>query len=95
MELVGGYVVVVFDGIDINVNTGASTPVTVPKSTVEKLRQFNKPVCIAHTEITVDGGNVEMQGFTVHARSAGVHQHEFANMRISVTGDTQVTFTII
>ena len=95
MEPVGGYVLVGFEGISINVNTGASTPVTVPKSTVEKLRQFNKPVCIEHTEITVDGGSVEMQGFTVHARSAGVHQHEFANIRISVTGDTKVTFTLI
>lgn len=95
MDYVGGYVVVDFEGININVNSGASTPVTVPQSTVEKLRQFNKSVCIAHTEITVDGGNVEMQGFTVHARSAGIHQHELANMRISVTGDTQVTFTII
>lgn len=95
MKPVGGYVLVDFDGIDINVNKGASTPVTVPKSTVEKLRQFNKPVCIEHTEITVDGGSVEMQGFTVHTRSAGVHQHEFANMRISVTGDTQVTFTLV
>lgn len=94
MEPVGGYVLVGFEGIEINVNTGSSTTVTVPKSTVEKLRQFNKPVCIENTEITIDGVIGEMQGFTIHASSAGVHHHKFSNMLITVTGDTQVTFTL-
>lgn len=92
--MIGGYVIVELPH-GITASNGSVTPITVTKETVEKLRQFEKPVLIAHTEMTVDGSSVGIEGFTFHTRMAGVHQHYCGTFTISVTGDTQITINVL
>lgn len=94
MAKLGGYIIVNLGSNPINVQTGSSVPVTVPKETVAALRQWDKPVLIEHTDMTIDGGNAEISGFTFHTLTAGVHMHHCDMVSISVTGDTQITITV-
>ena len=80
---------------EISVTTGSSTPVRVPRQTVDALKQFGKPVMIDHVEMDVDGARVAMQGYTFHNRSEGVHNHYCGLFVISVTGDEQITITLL
>ena len=93
MAKVGGYIIVKLSDNTISANSGSSTPVTVPAETVHALKQWDKPVMIEHTALTIDGGNAEISGFTFHTLTAGVHMHHCDLVTISVTGDTQITVT--
>lgn len=91
---VGGYVMVDLSPYEINIITGASTPITVSKEIVEKLKQFEKPVLITHFDFTIDGGNAEYMGYTQHSVTAGVHMHNCNLFNINVSGDTQITINL-
>lgn len=93
MHKVGGYILVELPKLTIN--TGSSTPVTVPAQTVLDLKQWNKPVVFAHMEATIDGGEVELGGFSSHSVMAGVHAHDLGNIRISVSSNTQILVTTL
>lgn len=94
MSKVGGYIIVSLGDNPINVQTGSSVPVTVPAETVSALKQWDKPVMIERTYMTIDGGNAKISGFTSHTLTAGVHMHHCDMVSISVTGDTQITITV-
>lgn len=93
MPKVGGYILV--DLPKLTITTGSSTPVDVPAETVIDLKQWNKPVVFTHMEATIDGGEVELGGFSAHTVMAGVHAHTLANIRISVSSDTQILVTTV
>ena len=93
MPKVGGYIIV--DLPKISITTGSSTPVTVPAETVLDLKQWNKPVIFSHIEATIDGKEVELGGFSAHAAKDGEHVHTLANIKISVSSNTQILVTTI
>lgn len=87
-----GYVIADLSHVEIEATAGASTPVTVGKEVVEKLRQW-KPVLLNHTTFTFDGSTVEMGGFTFHTVTAGIHTHRCGMYAIAVSSDTTITIT--
>lgn len=87
----GGYVMLDLSKYEIR----ASTPVTVSREDVNILKQWGKPVLLNKTVLDYDGATVILEGFTAHSESAGVHNHDIGIMRIAVTGDTQISFTML
>lgn len=86
----GGYVLLRLpNGTDLTAKN--SKTVTVTKDIVAKLKQFDKPVLFEHFSFTVNDGNREMCGYSIHTVEAGVHKHYIGPMTISVVGDNQIT----